>query len=1112
MSVDYSEKTESELVVLSAADGAALAALATKYADFLDRVSGVPLLDVAYTASLTRGPARLAIVASDTKDLRARLVSAAGRIAGGAKRVRDKSGTYYQREPLLGGETGGKIAFVYPGVMSFYPDMLRDVVVAHPECRVAFDELEEALSGTSDFTPSNFIFPPAPYYRHDADIFSAGAFAQALVSVYAASAALERLLRSLGLKPDAVTGSMGGDLSEVLASGAVGPRSQRVSRLNAIREIYSIVDKAVDHQGLEKVVTYSAMLRHEGDADPVRAAVGEEKMRLVIELSPRRQVYAVKPEFEQEVLNAFSAAGIRARRLSLDRPFNTPMCLERVVPAVRKFTIGNLACDPKRDVYSTRIADRLPAKVRVYRDDIAERWAGPVRFAETIRKMHSDGVRVFVEVGPRGILSGAIDDTLAGSDYAAVALNSIHRRGVLQLQHGVAQLCSLGAEIDLAPFFRSRRARELDLSAIVPHETRREVERRLSRAFPRMTLIGAERQLTGADYLAEPKGRGAKGERKRQAELKKEAALFRQFDFGAVEPMISDAEEIASEPGIRVELEKTFSIAEEKFIADFALGANQITCAPSDLRGAVFLTMSIGLEIIAEAAMHVIPGLVLASVENVRLVRHVPFVNDRLRLRIRAERTESPDREMSAVKVTLSEPGEESQFTAPIMSATVLLARTAPAPTAFRASELYQPRAVHWDGREIYPSRLSCGRRLWNITGAELWAPDGLNYEVEVPRRTDCVKAAAFPLWAVDPILLESIASGFHLWRSHEKFVGAFSLPFAVRRVVMRGAMPKEGTKLKCYMRLTGVTSESHISEITVTDGTGNAIIEITGWEEATRRVPKGYCEMLLKPVSTFITEKLSAKAIGEPAIDYATAFITDVPYALFERDEAFWLSVLGNVSLAEAERGRLAGMKGAVARATEWLFGRIAAKEAVRRFLWEKHQARWCDADVVIHPDQSGKPRAIGEWREFISSKFDIAIAHTAQFIVAIATTNARVGIDVESVARALSKEFAEGVFGEEEIELAAQSAKPAEAFIRFWCAKEAVSKALGCGIRYPPKELVITGFESETGAIVARLTGAWEANYKGLKGRDIAVASSVIRDHALATCFISTGFFADE
>ena len=96
-----------ELVLVSAEDEQSLVAEVKRLAGFLDRVPDVPLADVAYTCALRKGPSTLAVIAPDAAALRARLVSAVRRLeGGGVQRLRDKSGTYYFRDKLLGGGSG----------------------------------------------------------------------------------------------------------------------------------------------------------------------------------------------------------------------------------------------------------------------------------------------------------------------------------------------------------------------------------------------------------------------------------------------------------------------------------------------------------------------------------------------------------------------------------------------------------------------------------------------------------------------------------------------------------------------------------------------------------------------------------------------------------------------------------------------------------------------------------------------------------------------------------------------------------------------------------------------------------------------------------------------
>ena len=1100
-----------ELVIVSAADEPALKDGMSRLVAFLDRVPDVSLVDVAYTCALQRGPCAIALVVRDVADLRARLASALSRLESEkVRRIRDKSGTYYFRDRLLG-DGRGRLAFVYPGVMGFYPDMMRDLVIENDVCRRAFDELEEALSGNEDFTPSSFVFPPADYYRHDADIYSSGAYAQALVSTYSGCMALTRLLRTFGVAPEGVVGFAGGDLAAMMRSGAAGAEPTRPVRVNVIRDIYRIVDKAVNHGGLPKRAMVTALLRTPGEIDELVKSFPPGKVILAVDFSPRQKTFAIEEAYVQEALAAFSAAGVRTMRLELDRPFNTPLC-ESLVPAVRKFATTWMKYEPVCEIYSCATAKRLAAGLKPARDDTAGRWAQCVRFEETVRQMHADGYRVFLEVGPRGLMTAAIEDTLKGTEHAAIALNSIHRSGRLQLQHAVAQLVALGASVDVTSMFVRQGARKLDFGAAISMEVRKDAEMQLSRAFPRLTLVSRDSALSAANFLAEPKGRGAKAAQ-RAAAVAQQARRQRQFDFGAMNPLVSDADILSQTPGVAVEISKVFKISELPFLADFALGTSQISYADPNLKGLILLPMSVAAEIMAETAAIVVPNRTPARIEDFTCRRAVSFKEGQIALCVRAERAGSASPDEIAVKVQLRDDAPNSAYTWPVMEATFVLTAKPPAEDPVSVEPLSKPRSVHWSGREIYPARLCSGRRLRGISFVEAWSESGLDYQVVVPPLAGNVVFTRFPVWVVNPLLMAVVVSGFSLWRSHERFAGTFSRPFRMRRMTLPAVLPPENAKLNCYLRLTGVTPRSQLCDITVTDGNGKRLASISGWEEQTERVPVEFCQLVMQPPLSFLTQSLGSELLGRPKTDVASAFIVDVPYPIFERNEELWLRVISRIVLSGPERREFREKTGSVQRRTEWLFGRIAAKEAVRRFLKDFYQARWSDADVQIWADDSGKPHALGSWSEFLTTKLDIAIAHTTQFVVAVAAANSRVGVDVELASRDLSEEFAAGVFRDEELELAAQAAaNSSQAVIRFWCAKEAVSKALGTGIRYSPKEMNVISYSADTGKLVVRLDGAWLDAFKTFRGRDIEVTVKTVRDHAIATCFIPMVLFNEE
>jgi len=1107
------ESSSAELVVVDVASVELLRR-------FLEQAPDASLADVALTCvrrwksdggNAEGRSAPIAFVVSSTESLRTRLATVQSRLDAGAQRIRDRTGTYYFSARELGPGTGGKVAFVFPGATSFYPDMLHELAIRFPVCREAFDELEEALAGGA-FTPADFVFPPAPCYRHDADVFAAGGYAEAMVSTYSANAAVRRLLATLGIRPDGVTGFAGGDLSALAAGGYFGdfdsPKS-RPGRLKFLREMYKLVDKTAAHAGLPKCVFLTVLSPRPEETDEILGTFPQDKVSVAFRQSPRQMLLALAPEVADEVQHALLSIGVRGVRLPVDRPFNTPWC-SPVLPFFRKFAAQWVGAKPVMPVYSCGSAEPLPEKPRKAREVAAAQWAQAVRFEETVRRMYADGFRVFVEAGPRGLATSAIGEILRGEPHVALAADAMHRAGWPQLLHTAGALAALGAQIDPEPLFAGRRCRALDLDSPLSLEIRSDSELRLHRGLPRLVLAAVPPNPAAALGAAAENGRRG---RTRAAAAAEKERMQRQFDQGAAAPLISDSDTVDQSPGVTLEIAKEFSFARAPLFAHAAVGSSQIAYSDSSLRGFTPLSLMSAAEIMAEVAQELVPNRRVIALDDIRLRRPVAFANGRLRLHVRAERTASSDPAVAVVKVLLRDERQDSAWTWPAMEATVLLAAERPSPEPIDITPLRNPSNVNWTGQDIYPDRLYAGESNRAISRVTLWDRGGLDYEIEMPSSAHAVTHTALPLWLVNPLLLAAVGDGFPLWRSRSPFGGAsFSLPCRLRRLVLHRAAIPEGARLNCYLRLTGVTPKTHVADIMVSSGDGNVVAELRGYEELVERVPVEYGRLLLSPVSAYMTRPVEPDLLGSPATSIASAMITDVPYHIFERNEALWLKTVSQIVLHGAERRPFAEMPGAINRRTEWLFGRIAAKEAVRRFLHDNYQARWTDADVYVWADGSGKPHALGAWQDRLSVRLDLAIAHTAQFVVAVVAANARVGVDVELRGRALSEEFIRGVFGPDELELAANAVDAPAALVRFWCAKEAVSKALGTGIRYPPKELIVDGFMPDTGEMTVSLHGQWLEAFQMLRGRAVHVTSSVIRGHILASCFLPEQLFSFE
>lgn len=1089
---------------------------------FLDRAGAAQLRDVAFTCARkwtasAPGSPTVAIVAQSVADLRSRLATAFARIEGGAEKIRDRSGTFFFRAAPLA--AGAKLAFVFPGAASFYPDMLREAAISFPQVRATFDELSEALAPGRDgkgkekerrnlFNPDTFIFPPAPYYLADANVFASGAYAEATLSVYAANAALARLMAAFAIVPHAATGYAGGEMNAFQIAGMFGD-FKRPERQNFIRDLYNTVENVSKHCGLAKCTMATCLAPEAGIFDELekRFAADAKNPALVLALSqtPRLRTYAMRQDAAGEIMAWLARLQVRTMPLKVDKPFNTVWAAPGE-GAFKKFASRWVKRAPSIDVYSCRTASLMPLKPRHAQSEAGAELANPVRFDDTIRRMAADGIKVFVEVGPRGATAGATAEILSGTDCISLAADSTTRGGITQLQLALATLAALGAGIDVAPLFEGRGARLLDFADPMSLEIRFDSQMKLSRAFPRLALFAATPPIpSGAEA-------GAKGAGKARIRAAAQAARdrkLRQFEFGAFAPLVSDADVLVNEPGSRLEVVKTFTFADIPFLADSALGTNGISYSNPELRGLTYLSLPAAAEIMAETAARLVPRKHVAEIEDLFSRRALFFDKGKATLSIRAERAETLDPDSAAVRVSIREHAPDGAWIWPAAGATIILKNAHAAPAAFAAPALFRPRNVHWTDSDIYPDRLSAGELLQTIRRADVWSEGGLDYTVQTPPLSGAVSHTRFPVWEINPLVFSAVLDGFQLWRSHERFKGAFSMPFRIRHITLHTENFQEGDPLNCYLRLTGATQKSHICDIQVTDGNGNLLASVSGFEELVERVDESYRQLILAPSLAYLSHKLPADAMAPGPFKVSTALFTDVPYPLFEKHHRIWLKTISEIVLCPVERRAFAQMPGSVERKTEWLFGRIAAKEAVRRHLSENYQARWSPADIHIWADAQGKPHPLGAWSDYLTANIDLAIAHTAQFVVAITATNAKAGVDVEDASRDITEEFARGVFTPEELERAVSSAASATAMIRFWCAKEAVSKALGTGIRFPPKELVVARYSPETGEMEVQLTGQWLDAFKQFKGKPVKVSSTIIRGHVLATCFLPEAMF---
>jgi phosphopantetheinyl transferase len=166
---------------------------------------------------------------------------------------------------------------------------------------------------------------------------------------------------------------------------------------------------------------------------------------------------------------------------------------------------------------------------------------------------------------------------------------------------------------------------------------------------------------------------------------------------------------------------------------------------------------------------------------------------------------------------------------------------------------------------------------------------------------------------------------------------------------------------------------------------------------------------------------------------------------------------------LNEQERNFWYGLPEKGPRRTDWLLGRIAAKDALRQWAKQTFNLEIAPVDIEILATALGKPLVRCPELEAIGSLPDISISHSRGYIVAaVAQPNRRIGIDIERLNWIRSDDWISYAFTKQELELLPQQ-DFLPAILGLWCAKEAAAKALGTGLQGIPSKWPITDYATD-------------------------------------------------
>ncbi|ARQ72461.1 beta-ketoacyl synthase [Streptomyces marincola] len=996
-------------------------------------------------APVAGGACRLGVVQPTAK----RLALARRAVARG-RAWRGRDDVWFSPGPLLAGPRPGLLAFVFPGLEAeFEPRGLDEVAGAFG---LALPEWATADAG---------------------DTVRQG------LGVLSVAGVLEGALRRMGVTPDGVAGHSVGEWSAMVAGGLY-------SRERSDRMLATFDPDSLTVPGL----VFAALGT---SADRVTEALGgRTDIVLSHDNSPRQTMVCGPEPAVEELVRWFRARRVLGRVLPFTSAFHTPMLAPHLAPLAEN--ADRLEVLPATlPVWSATTAAPFPDDPAGVRRLFLRHLLEPVRFRPMIEAMHDAGYRVFVQPGT-GQLTSLIDDTLAGREHLAVAANTPHRGGLDQLRRVALALWTEGARVEdppgaavpaigTAPAVLSA-GTAAPPSVAVPAAAPARAPGgaaarppgggpvRLSLGEPLVSLPPAERAALGALLRAAPGAGSVPAPACAPAGASAPAGAHASGPHAPAGAHAAASDPLAGLRGLARRVPAAAGLA--ALLAETADAAAGVLTAAAPPRPPepVRSTLRISTRAMPYLLDHcfyaqppgwpdladrrpVVPATTIVQHMMDAVERAAPGLRATALHGVRFEQWADALPETTAeITVTPGADGAYAVAFGPYARARVTVAPGHPAPpAAWPPPEPGTERPCAHGPADLYADR-------WMFHGPAFQGVTGMTGLGERHIR-GTITAPAAP-----GALLDNVGQLLGYWLMATRPGRAIVFPVAMDGIRFHGPPPAAGTRVECAVRVTGLSDTDVTADAQLTVG-GRVWAEIAGWRD--RRFDG--------PLSLRSGGYPERRPLSRPRPG-GWWLMTDQWADLASRE-----LVMGT-QLAGEERAAYAARPARGRRA--WLLGRLAAKDAVRGWLWEHGEGDVFPAEIGIRNDASGRPFAVGRHGRALPP-LGLSLAHRKDVAVALVRPGGGAGgpwpgIDVEVVSDDTLRAAAVALGPGERALLDARAAAAhaadgggedgigaeAEWFARFWAAKEAVAKAEGTGLRGRPRDFAVV--EAAPGELAVR------------------------------------------
>ncbi len=894
----------------------------------------------------------------------------------------------------------GKVVFIFPGnafpgLGDDYTARLAQLSCYLPFFRRWFDLLDSRNTGNRPYPFSTMLFSP-PGLNQQRLVALKKELRQltnSAAGVFVANSAGQDLMLRLGVNPDMVTGTSLGEWSALMAGGALG-----------FEDIAAMGSHLAGKDGREIIGGLGLARCSIALLKPVLAEVdgtSSGRVDYALDLSPVQVVFGGDRPAVQEVSKKLQNKGIWAEAFNMT-PIHTPLCAP--IADSQHEIIDQLSFKtPQVPVYSGATGKPYPVDINQARTLLADNTVLPVRMRSLFSRLYNDGGRIFLQLGGGGKILGPLRETLADKPFFATSLDMPDTHPATQLQRVTGALIAHGLELKPDIFFQYRKNLMSDNKE---NTFKKGPEAILEMAVPKLAVQTVpDRKAVIKNTHTEAAATTDKNDKtspavimSRQLEIAGRILNLQQQDeiidaettlrFLKQQQMIilGDNPEINAANDLpfisrivehtvhkKMVIEHILDVSQDCFLLDHTF----IPC-PEHIKKAEerfpTLPMAVSLEIMAEAAVALLPGQTVTALENISNKHwiHAGRLKHQVTLTVTVEHLDLTPDGMKRLTCRIMSNIDKNILH---VSGEIIMDKSRPQATPTNSGKLISARPCRLDPASLYRhNRLYHGPCFQGIDQLQQYADNGIQGIITVPATTNFFSSDDRGEFILAPGAIDVASQLIACW-AWEREDHIWVAPVAVQRMELFGPTPKPGEKLQTTLLIRKSETKTLTFDL-IMEQQGQIRCKITGWQDYLMGWPDRFLMVWQHAATSFLSDPLVSAEKNDCSIRHLTHLNLEgvnlewVAHLFLHKDE---LSLFSDYDPT---------------RQKSWLLGRIAAKDAIRIELEQRTGISGLyPSQIKITTNGTGQPQVKIISNEQNIPCLHISISHKENEAVAVAS-----------------------------------------------------------------------------------------------------------------------------